>query len=74
MLSQVKERQSFMNIMNTLREESVCGRKFCGSGEPQNLSFYAEKTFTDLGKNRKTFFRKRFLSLKYQFFLNMHTL
>jgi len=29
----------------TLREESVCGRKFCGSAEPQNLSVFAENTF-----------------------------
>jgi len=29
----------------TLREESVCGRKFCGSAEPQNFYVFAGKTF-----------------------------
>jgi len=33
------------NIYNTSREEGVCGRKFCGSPEPQNIYVFAEKTF-----------------------------
>jgi len=32
----------------TLREESVCGRKFCDSAELQNISVFVEKTFESI--------------------------
>jgi len=34
-----------MLCLYTLREESVCERKFCSSTQPQNFHDFAEKTF-----------------------------
>jgi len=72
------DRPRLFYVKCTLREESVCGRKLCGSAEPQIFYVFAEKTFAvgsfkSILRNKllqlrifKRYFFRRFLQIMQQ--------